>query len=95
MLGLDELRDIVNYGGEFLDLLHTASSTPGAKLTNLSPDTRSLAKDLVDGLLVGTSAHREHAFAGRDRDTYYAERHALHDALGANTSLLWNDNLKP
>jgi len=56
--------------------------------------SESAAEDLVDAILIGTSHRHAVVMKGRTRDDYYDQLHAEHDALGADTKKLFNENLQ-
>jgi hypothetical protein len=96
VLELEEVWSLLESARGVLSDLRTVSCGHGSPDNkNLSPtDEKQFAADLVEQLVTGTSVRRDWVLDGSDRETFYANQHAKHDALGSNTKLNWNDNLE-
>lgn len=95
MLDFPQMRELITYAEEFRNDLRTLND--GTKLHHHDmSDTPSgaFAEDLVDMLLLGPSFRRNAVMGDKDRETFYEELHARHDALDEETKakLHWNAN---
>lgn len=95
MLNFAEMRDLIDYATDLLNdlrLLNHGSTLHYADMCDTPSD--AFAEDLVDSLVLGASFRVEVVRAGKDRDQFYADLHARHDALddAKRSTLRWNDN---
>lgn len=95
MLDLPALWGLIEYAQGLLNDLRTVSCGHGSPDNrNMSPtNPEDFAADLVEALLTGTSHRRDFVMNDRDREKFYDDLHAKHDALGAPEAPNWNDPL--
>jgi hypothetical protein len=93
MLELSELRNTVTFIERLLNDLSLVghSSTTGHHDMN-DADCDVVAEEMVESIIIGSSARREILMEGRDRDTFYKVLHDRHDALPSGSRVLFNDN---
>jgi hypothetical protein len=95
MLELSELRNTMTFIEQLLNDLRLVghSSTTSHQDMNDS-DCDVVAEEMVESILIGSSARREILMEGRDRESYYKVLHDQHDALPSGSEVLFNDNFK-
>jgi hypothetical protein len=95
MLDFPELRELITYAEEFMNDMRLLNSGTTLHYHDMSfISSEALAKDLVDILLLGPEFRRDAVMGAKNRETFYAELHARHDALEPATKAkqVWNDN---
>jgi hypothetical protein len=94
MLDVSELRALVDYGDQLLqDLRMVGNGFPLSHSEMNSPTAGQVAPDLVDSLILGTSDRIRRVRKDQNRDAYYDQLHAEHDALPAERDRFFNDRL--
>lgn len=95
MLNFAEMRELIDYAtGVMNDLRLLNDGTTLHYADICDTPSAAFAEDLVDSLVLGPSFRINIVRAGRNRDDFYEELHAKHEALddAAKAELLWNEN---
>jgi hypothetical protein len=91
MLSLEEVHSTALYAESVLNDLGTVARAKVGSSSATAVDEKATARDLVDLLLLGTSARMKVVMKAQDRESFYKMLHDKHDTLPPGSSVLFND----